>query len=135
MAAYDRERVRLTTTTLQGSQLLTQSLHMAQEMVVVVNPPRYLNTPDVGRLRANISRLGPAGSDAARVLLELLKIEYANLNDTARVNPSTKALAEVFGKVDKQANIVVISQRNHDAEAMAFNTFNFTTRGNAVIAV
>ena len=46
-----------------------------------------------------------------------------------------KALTEAFTKVDKQSNIVIISHRNHDAEALAFNTFSFARKGNAVINV
>ena len=48
---------------------------------------------------------------------------------------ATLALREAFAKVDKQSNIVVISHRKHDAEALAFNTFSFGRKGNAVIAV
>jgi hypothetical protein len=41
----------------------------------------------------------------------------------------------VFARVDQQSNVVVISQRNHDAEALAFSTFHLGQRGNQVIAV
>jgi hypothetical protein len=69
------------------------------------------------------------------VLAELLQLEYQSLDNTARINPVTKALLETLAKVDKQSNIVVISQRNHDAEALAFNVSRFTRKGNAVINV
>ncbi len=65
----------------------------------------------------------------------MLQLEYKSLSNAAKFNPATKALREAFGKVDKQSNIVVISHRNHDAEALAFNTFSFNRKGNAVIAV
>lgn len=74
-------------------------------------------------------------SKAAEVLAQLLQLEYKNLNNTARLNPATKALTEAFTKVDKQSNIVIISHRNHDAEALAFNTFSFARKGNAVISI
>jgi len=41
----------------------------------------------------------------------------------------------VFARVDQQSNVVVISQRNHDAEALAINTYRLSQRGNQVIAV
>ena len=96
---------------------------------------KYLNPPDVARLRANISRIRFAESKASEVLAQLLQLEYKNLNNTARLNPTTKALTEVFTKVDKQSSIVIISHHNHDAEALAFNTFSFARKGNAIITV
>jgi hypothetical protein len=135
LAAYNHEGVKVTTLMLQPRQLLLHSLQVAQEMVTFINPVKYLNPPDVARLRANMSRIRFAESKAAKVLAQLLQLEYKNLSNTARLNPATKALTEAFAKVDKQSNIVIISHRNHDSEALAFNTFSFTRQGNAVITV
>jgi len=135
LAAYNHEGVKVTTPALQPQQLLLQSLQVAQEMVTFINPVKYLNPPDVARLRANINRIPLAESKASKVLAQLLQLEYKNLNNSARLNPATKALTEVFTKVDKQSNIVIISHRNHDAEALAFNTFSFAKKGNAMITV
>ena len=135
LAAYNHEGVKVTTPTLQAQQLVLKSLQVAQEMVTFINPVKYLNPPDVTRLRANISRIGFAESKASHVLAQLLQLEFNNLRNTARLNPATKALTQAFAKVDKQSNIVVISHRNHDAEALAFNTFSFTRKGNAVITI
>ncbi len=135
LAVYNHEGVELTTAVLQPPELLLQSLRVAREMVIFVNPVRYLNPPDVARLRANISRIQFAESKASSVLAQLLQLEYKSLDNNARHNPATRALSEVFTKVDKQSNIVIISHRNHDAEALAFNTFSFARRGNAVISV
>ena len=135
LAAYNHEGVKVTTPTLQPRQLLLQSLQVAQEMVTFINPVKYLNPPDVARLRANMSRIRFAESKASKMLAQLLQLEYKNLSNTARLNPATKALTEAFTKVDKQSNIVIISHRNHDAEALAFNTFSFAKKGNAVISV
>jgi len=135
LAAYDNEGVRTTTTTLRPRQLLLQSLEVAREIVTFINPVRYLNPPDLSRLRANMKRVQFVESESSTILAQLLQLEYSNLRDNARVNPVTKALSEVFSKVDKRSNIVTISHRNHDAEALAFNTFKFTEKGNAVITV
>ena len=104
-------------------------------MVTFINPVKYMNPPDVARLKANISRIRLVESKASKVLAQLLQLEYKNLDNTSRLNPATKALTETLAKVDKQSNIVIISHRNHDAEALAFNTFSFTRKGNAVISV
>ncbi|MDO8687230.1 MAG: DUF58 domain-containing protein, partial [Dehalococcoidales bacterium] len=134
LAVYNHEGVRLTTGVLHPQQLLRRSLQVAQEMVTFINPVKYMSPPDVARLRANISRLQFAESKAAGVLVQLLQMEYKSLSDKAKVNPATRALSEVLTKVDRQSNIVIISQRNHDAEALAFNTFTFARRGNAIIS-
>ncbi len=135
LAAYDHEGVKVTTPMLQPRQLLLKSLQVAQEMVTFINPVKYLNPPDVVKLRANIARIRFSKSQASEVLGQLLQLEYQNLNNAARLSPVTKALAQAFAKVDKQSNIVVISHRNHDAEALAFTTFSLTEKGNAVITV
>jgi hypothetical protein len=135
LAVYNHEGVELTTNVLQPQQLLLRSLQVAKRMVVFIDPVKYLNPPDVARLRANINRIRFAESKASSVLAQLLQLEYKNLNNNAKHNPATKALSEVLAKVDKQSTIVIISHRNHDAEAIAFNTFSFARKGNAVISV
>ena len=135
LAAYDHEGVRVTTPTLPPRQLILQSLKVAQEMVTVINPVKYLSPPDVARLRANIGRIRSVEGRAAKVLTQLLQLEYKSLSNIARLNPATIALRGAFMKVDKGSNIVIISHRNHDAEALAFNTFSFSRKGNAVITI
>jgi len=135
LATYNHEDVKLTTPMLQPPQLVVQSLQVAREIATFVDPVKYLSPPDVARLRANISRLRFVESKASRVLSHLLQLEYKNLSNNVKLHPATKALTEAFAKVDKQSNIVIISYRNHDAEALAFHTFSFTRKGNAVITV
>ena len=135
LAAYNHERVELTTSILQPPQLLLRSLQVAQEMVTFINPVKYLSPPDVARLRANISRIRFAESKASKVLAQLLQLEYKNLDENARLNPATKALSEVLARVDKRSSIVIVSHRNHDAEAIAFNTLSLASKGNVVITV
>ena len=135
LAAYNHEGVKLTTTLLQPRELVPQSLKIAQEMVTFINPVKYLNPPDVDKLRGNISRIQFVESKAAKVLAQLLLMEFKNLNITTRAHPATRALSEVFSKTDRQSNIVIISNQNHDAAALAFNKFQFARKGNAVITV
>jgi hypothetical protein len=135
LAAYNHEGVRLVTTVLQPLELVRRSLQVVREIVTVESQMKYLNPPDVTRLMANMSRLRSVESEASRVMLELLQLEYKNLASEAGQNPATKALSAAFTRVDKQANIVVISQRNHDAGAISFNMFSFARKGNAVITV
>lgn len=135
ITAYDQENVKMTTGLLRPRDLILMSLRVAKEMVSFINPVRYLAPPDVSRLKSNINRLGYGTSPASKVLLKLLQIEYRNLSNQAAAHPATKALDDAFAKVDKQSNIVVISRRNHDAEALAFNTFRYKRKGNSVITI
>jgi hypothetical protein len=135
LAVYNNEEVKLTTGVIPPSQLLLTSLQVAKEMVTLVNPTKYLNPPDVVRLRGDIRRLRPVPGQAARALTQLLEIEYGNLNRDSGLHPVTKALSQVFTRVDQQSNVVIISQRNHDAEALAINTYRLSQRGNHIIAV
>ncbi|MBN2187597.1 MAG: DUF58 domain-containing protein, partial [Dehalococcoidia bacterium] len=133
LAAYDHEDVRLTTTPLQPRELVVRSLELTQQIVAFINPVKYLSPPDIARLRANISRVKFAQSEASRVLLQLLQLEYRTLDNNARLNPATKTLLEALAKGKRQVNIVLISHRNHDAEALAFDAFTFASKGHAVI--
>jgi uncharacterized protein (DUF58 family) len=135
LAAYDHTGVKLTTAVLQPQELVLKSLQVVREIVTVENRMRYLNPPDVTRLVANISRMRSVESKASSVMVQLLQMEYKNLASGAGQNPATRALTEVFARVDPQANIIIISHRNHDAEAIAFNTFRLARQGNAVITV
>jgi len=135
LAAYDHEHVKVTTTTLQPRQLLLQSLGITQEVTVFTNPVKYLDPPDVTRLRADINRIRFVESEASRVLIQLLQLEYDNISKNARLNPASRALAIALDKAGTQSNVLVISQYNHDVEALAFNTFSLAGRGNAVINV
>lgn len=104
-------------------------------LAIYVSRQRRFGTPPLRQARANLSRIRSAESKASNLLGQLLQLEYRNLSNNAKLNPATKALTGVFGKADKQSNIIIISHRNHDAEALAFNTFYFSRKGNAVINV
>ena len=135
LAAYDHESARVTTTTLAPRRLLLQALQVAGEMVTVTDPLKYLNPPDVGRLRANMGRIEPVGSEASEALLRLLRLEYRNLDNAARLSPAARALSKVHARIGREATVVVISRRNHDAGAIAFLTFDLARRGIAVVSV
>jgi hypothetical protein len=135
LAIYSHEGVKMTTITLRDRQLVARSLRIAREMVTYVNPVRYLNPPDITRLRANISRIRRSENRAAQSLLNLMQLEYKSLNENADRNPATLALREVMAKAEIRSNIVIISMRNHDAEALAFNEMRYALKGNAIITI
>ena len=104
-------------------------------MVTYVNPVKYLSPPDIARLKADIRRVQSVGSEASEALVRLLRLEYKNFETSTRLNPATEALSRAFAKVDRQCNVLVISHHNHDAEALAINTFSLARSGNAVLSL
>ena len=99
------------------------------------NPMRYLYTPDISRLKANINRLGPVEGASSKVLSQLMNIEYTNLMNSVTTNPATKAIYKALDNANIQSTIVVVSKLNHDANAIAVNRFLLTKRGYAIVAV
>jgi hypothetical protein len=135
LAAYDDQGVVLSTPSLAAQELTIRTLEIVKEIVTRENTAKSLNPPDVGRLRANIRRLTHAESQPAGVLRELLQIEFKSLSHNARSSPCTAALNEVMAKTNQQSTVLVISNQNHDAEALAFNLQALTMKGNTVISV
>lgn len=135
LAAYDNERVIMVSEALQPRQLVMNSLQIAREIVVSGEPSRYLKAPDIARLRANIERMRQVNNEASRKLGELMQLEYRNISASAADHPATLALKQAFTKASRQSNIVLVSYLNHDSEAVAYNTFTYSAKGNKIITV
>jgi uncharacterized protein (DUF58 family) len=135
IAAYDHNGIKLVTPTLQPQQMVVQSLEITREITMFENPTRYLYVPDISRLRANISRLESTESGASKVLSQLMGIEYGNLINSVMNNPATKTINKALDNANIQSTIVVVSKLNHDANAIAVNSFLMAKRGYAIVAV
>ncbi len=132
---YTDKEVVVTTNSLQGTALVSRARRIIEEIVTIPDPQRYLTPPDVTRLRSNLGRLRSVGNPAADKLAQLLQIEYQGILNTAAENPATKALREAVLKIGQEANIVIVSHRNHDAEALALGLYNLNRRGNVVMDI
>jgi hypothetical protein len=135
LAAYDDDGVIMTTASLIGPELAVRSLEIVKEIITKESAEKSLNPPDVGRLRANIRRLNDTESRPAEALRDLLQVEFKSLSLNAKSSPCTAALNEVLTKMNQQSTVVVISNQNRDAEALAFNLYSLTSKGNTVISV
>ncbi len=135
MAAYNDREVVLTTRLLEPRQALLKALHLAREITVSPSPIRYLEVPDVSRLRGNIHRLRQSSQGAATALADLLELEYNALAGSAERNPAAAALNATLSGLRARANVLVLSGRNHDAEALAFQGYALQKKDYRVIAV
>jgi Protein of unknown function DUF58 len=135
LAAYDDNGVIMTTSSLVGQELAVRSLEVVKEIITKESADKSLNPPDVSRLRANIRRLKDTESLPAIALRDLLQVEFKSLSLNAKSSPCTAALNEVLMKMNQQSTVVVISNHNHDADALAFNLNTLTSKGNTVISV
>jgi hypothetical protein len=135
LAVYNHEKTVLNTSALSASELLARSLQVIRDISIVPSPAKYLANPDAARLRANLARLSRSDSQAAKVLTGLMKWEYQTLKENTKTNPCSKALSMASALIRGQATVVVLSQRNHDAEALALNSYQLSQKGTPVIAV
>ena len=130
LTAYSQREVVKTTRLLDPRQALVEALGLTREVTISASPRRYLTAPDVDRLRANLNRLRhPSSGRAPGRLVELLQLEYTALVEAARQNPATAALSAALAGLRGKVNILVISARNHDAAALAFNRHVLEKRG------
>ncbi len=135
IAAYDHNDIKLVTPTLQPQQMVVRSLEITKGLTFFDNPTRYLYSPDVNRLKADINRLGFAESEASRTLSQLMKIEYKNLVESVVANPATRAINKALESSNTQSTIVVVSRLNHDANAVAVNSYLMARRGYSFVAI
>jgi uncharacterized protein (DUF58 family) len=135
LAAYAQDQVILTTASLGPQKLLAAALQIASQLTTVVKPTRFLSAPDVTRLRANVKRLGSVHSQAAKVLTELLMLEYDSLRQTSLQSGASRALEQVTRKIGKESNFIIISSPSGDADALGFSTYSLRQKGNHVITL
>ncbi len=133
IAAYDDRGVVLNSRLLDPEQALLQALSLTRQIRTSLAPQRYLQAPDVTRLKANIHRLGAVERAANSRLAELLRLEYAALGKAAQTNPATQALNAALSVGRNKSNVLMVSRRNHDAEALAFARQNLSERGYRVM--
>ncbi len=133
LAAYNHQRVVLTTAVSDPTQILRQAMSLVKEITSVELARRHLEPPHLTRLRRNITQLRKAESESAQHLLDLLDFEYRAIETAAKNHPATIALSSVAEHTPAPAMIVLISPLNHDAEAVMITTEKLAKREFATI--
>ena len=129
LAAYNHERVILTTAVTEPEEILRQALMLVKNINLVEFVHRCLQPEAMGRLRRNITLLKRATSEPAQRLLSMLNFEYQAIEQAAKNHAATVALSQVVRRISSPAIIVLVSQMGHDAEALLVTTDRLTRKG------
>jgi len=135
LAAYDHERVAMTTPVSDPREILRQTLSLVKDITPVELAHRQLELPDIGKLRRSITQLESVASAPAERLLALLNFEYRAIGEAARNHWATLALRQVVERTSPPAIIVLVSELNHDAEALLVTTDNLNRRGFTTLSI
>ncbi|MFC1870233.1 DUF58 domain-containing protein [Chloroflexota bacterium] len=129
LAAYNHERVILTTTVTDAREILKQTLLLVKDITPVEFAHRFLDTPNIGKLRRTITQLKQTTSEPAQRLLGMLDFEYQAIEQAAKNHSATLALSQVAKHLPPPAVIILVSQLNQDTEALPVTMDKFTRRG------
>jgi len=129
LAIYNHEKVILTTTVINPRQALKQTLSLINDITLLQLTYRFLEPPNIKKLRRNIAQLKPLTSEPAQRLLNILNFEYQAIEETAKNHPATQALSLATKHLEPPAIIILVSQLNHDVEALLVASERLSRRG------
>lgn len=135
LAAYDHERVIATTALTDPRETLIQTLLLVKEITTVEFAHRFLQPPDINKLRRNITLLKQVSSPSAQRLLSMLEFEYQAMEEAAKKHPATLALSRTIKQIQPPAIILLVSQLNHDTEALLVTSEKLSERGFTTIPI
>ncbi len=118
LAAYNHQVVITNTAITDPTAVLRQALELVREITLVKFTDRYLEPSDIAKIRRNIIQLKRAQSEPSQRLLGVLNFEYRAIEEAARNHPATATLSAAAKDAPSPAIIFLVSQLNHDAEAI-----------------
>ena len=128
LAVYNHQKVVLTTAVTDPGEIVKQTLALIKDISSVKFTHRFLQLPDISKLRRDIAQLKQATSEPAQRLLGVLNFEYQAIEKAAKNQPVTLALSTVIKHAPARAIIALISQMNNDAEAVLITTEKLARR-------
>ena len=136
LAAYDNEKSVLTTSLSDPRETLKQALRVSDHVLLAEPQQRVLDPPDLPRLSRSVRRLAVnAHTKTDGGIGRLLTLEINALEEMAYRHPLTEAIQRVLREIRPPATITVISQWNHDAEALAVTLPRLEKPGFRVLAL
>ncbi len=118
LAAYNHQSTVLSTAITDPLEILRQALSLVREITPVEFADRHLEPSDIAKIRRSITQLKQAESEPAQRLLGVLNFEYRAIEEAARNHPATITLSTATKQAPAPAMIFLVSQLNHDAEAI-----------------
>jgi len=135
LAAYNHQSVFLNTAITDPSEILWQALSLVREITLAEFADRHLEPADIAKIRRNIAQLKQSESEPAQRLLGMLNFEYRAIEGAAKNHPATVALSAVTKQAPAPAMIFLVSQLNHDAEAILVTAEKLSRRKFTTIPV
>jgi len=135
LVAYNQESVILTTAVTDPKQILKQTMWLVREVKPVELTHRCLQPEAIGKLRRNMTHLRSATSEPAQRLLNILDFKQQAMEQVARNHIATTALSQAIQSAPPPALIVLVSQMNHDAEALVVTTDKLTRKGYSTLRI
>jgi len=129
LAVYNHQEVVLTTPLSDPREILRETLSLVKGVTLVDFPHRFLEPPDIGKLRRNMTLLRQSTSQSTQRLFSLLDFEYQAISEATRGHPATIALTAVANRALPPAVLILVSQLNHDTEALMMIATKLTKRG------
>jgi hypothetical protein len=135
LAAYNDRKVVLSTNVTEPDEVLRQALLLLREIVPMKTISRHLEVADVTDIKRNINQLRKATSEPAQRLLNLFDFKYRAIEEFAKSHPASIALSNTTKQVPAPATILLISQLNHDAEAIKVLSDKLSRRRYSTVTV
>jgi hypothetical protein len=135
LAAYNHLTVVHTTRVIEPAAALVQALSLTAQIAIVEFSGRLLEATDIAKIRRNIKQLRQVKTESAQRLLDFLDFEHRSTEEVAHKNPATRALAAVTHDTPAPAMIFLISQFNHDTEAILVNAEKLALKNYNVLPV
>ena len=118
LAVYNHEEVVLNTAVIESTEMVNKALLLVRDIRIVKLADRYLEPTDIAKIRRNIRQLQRTDAEPAQRLLDILNFEHRSIEQSAKNHPATLAMIAATRKVSAPAMILLLSQLNHDAEAV-----------------
>lgn len=128
IVAYREDKLVLAMPLSDPRDVLKQSLKLVKDIAAQTGQ-RCLGTADIAGLKRNIALLEKVGSPPAQRLRDLLELEHRAFKKTAAKHVLTGALFKVTGRLSPPAAVIMLSEMNHDTEALAVAAERLKKRG------
>jgi len=135
LVVYNHESVVVTTAVTDPREILKQTLLLVKDITSVELAHRFLQPPDINKLRRSINLVKQVRAQSGQRLLSMLDFEYQAIEEAAKNHPLTLALSRTTKHLQPPAIIALVSQLNHDAEASLVTTEKLSKRGFTTIHV